>query len=359
MKRSRKVLSVLFAICLALALLPRTPARALNGVKYIDSDRSEKTADNVGVLTGSEYTLKAGWYVVNRDVNYTHQVTFSGYVYLILADGCTMTLHNRSNYGISSTEGCLSIYGQREGTGALNISTETVPYSAISLDKGDLTINGGNVTAVYSGNLDNSSITVYAGSITVNGGSVNTGKCRIYSGHYMYIYGGRVEAGGLIAASKHGVVYLSYREADDYIKAGSLQGYAVTVLTDRILVDEAGREYKGKLTDGQRSNAAGSTLRPKTYTVTFETNGGSAVDACRVAHGAQVKLNPVTTLPGYTIEGWYDNSELAGDAITAFPASFTGNATYYAKWTRARGTITFDTDGGSAVAPITQDYGTA
>ena len=36
-----------------------------------------------------------------------------------------------------------------------------------------------------------------------------------------------------------------------------------------------------------------------------------------------------------------------------------GNKEYWAKWTINQYTITFDTDGGSEVAPITQDYGTA
>ena len=37
----------------------------------------------------------------------------------------------------------------------------------------------------------------------------------------------------------------------------------------------------------------------------------------------------------------------------------TADVTLYAKWTANRYTITFDADGGSEIAPITQDYGTA
>lgn len=44
------------------------------------------------VLTGSETTLPWGWYVVNSDIHFDHALQFSGNVYIILADGCTMAL---------------------------------------------------------------------------------------------------------------------------------------------------------------------------------------------------------------------------------------------------------------------------
>ena len=62
---------------------------------------------------------------------------------------------------------------------------------------------------------------------------------------------------------------------------------------------------------------------------------------------------------GYTFAGWYKDDELANewdfdtDVVTE-------DITLYAKWTINQYTITFDTgEGGSEIAPITQDYGTA
>ena len=90
------------------------------------------------------------------------------------------------------------------------------------------------------------------------------------------------------------------------------------------------------------------------YTVTFDTDGGSEVKSQTVAYGGQAAVPVAPAKPGYTFAGWY----LDGKAYD-FDAPVTENLTLTANWTVNRYTITFDTDGGSAIAPITQDYGTA
>ena len=64
------------------------------------------------------------------------------------------------------------------------------------------------------------------------------------------------------------------------------------------------------------------------------------------------------TRTGYTFKGWYDNENLTGSPVTAIGGAETGNKEYWAKWEINQYTITFDTNGGSEIAPITQDYGT-
>ena len=90
------------------------------------------------------------------------------------------------------------------------------------------------------------------------------------------------------------------------------------------------------------------------YTVTFDTDGGSEVASQTVPYGGQAAVPAAPAKPGYTFAGWY----LDGKAYD-FDAPVTENLTLTANWTVNRYTITFDTDGGSAIAPITQDYGTA
>ena len=90
------------------------------------------------------------------------------------------------------------------------------------------------------------------------------------------------------------------------------------------------------------------------YTVTFDTDGGSEVKSQTVAYGGQAAVPAAPAKPGYTFAGWY----LDGKAYD-FDAPVTENLTLTANWTVNQYTITFDTDGGSAIAPITQDYGTA
>ena len=86
------------------------------------------------------------------------------------------------------------------------------------------------------------------------------------------------------------------------------------------------------------------------YTITFDTGGGSAIAPITQDYGTTIKAPAAPTKTGYTFMGWNP----------ALPATMpAGDMTIKAQWSINRYTVTFDTDGGSAVASITQDYGTA
>ena len=63
------------------------------------------------------------------------------------------------------------------------------------------------------------------------------------------------------------------------------------------------------------------------------------------------------TKEGYSFGGWYTSSDFSDSPVTNIDATDRGNKTYYAKWNINQYTISFDTSGGSVVSPITQDYG--
>ena len=86
------------------------------------------------------------------------------------------------------------------------------------------------------------------------------------------------------------------------------------------------------------------------YTITFDTNGGSAVAPITQDYGTAIAAPANPTREGYTFMGWEP------EIPATMPAE---DMTITAKWSINQYTVTFDTDGGSAVAPITQDYGTA
>lgn len=73
---------------------------------------------------------------------------------------------------------------------------------------------------------------------------------------------------------------------------------------------------------------------PVTYTVTFETNGGSAVQPVTVDEGDAVAAAPETTLDGYEFGGWYFSADLSDDSLVTFPYTPAGNTTLYAKWSK-------------------------
>ena len=85
------------------------------------------------------------------------------------------------------------------------------------------------------------------------------------------------------------------------------------------------------------------------YTITFDTNGGSDIAPITQDYGTEITAPDKPTRKGYTFKGW--NKEIP----ETMPAE---NITVKAQWEINQYTITFDTNGGSDIAPITQDYGT-
>ena len=86
------------------------------------------------------------------------------------------------------------------------------------------------------------------------------------------------------------------------------------------------------------------------YTITFDTNGGSEIAPITQDYGTEITAPDNPTRKGYTFKGW--DKEIP----KTMPAE---NITVKAQWEINQYTITFDTNGGSEIAPITQDYGTA
>jgi len=87
-----------------------------------------------------------------------------------------------------------------------------------------------------------------------------------------------------------------------------------------------------------------------TYTITFDTAGGSEIAPITQDYGTQIAAPANPTRKGYTFKGW--DKEIP----ETMPAE---NITVKAQWEINQYTIAFDTAGGNEIAPITQDYGTA
>ena len=91
------------------------------------------------------------------------------------------------------------------------------------------------------------------------------------------------------------------------------------------------------------------------YAVSFVSNGGDILDPINVDYGATISL-PTPTKTGYSFAGWYSDAALT----SPFSQTMMTNEaiTVYAKWTINQYTLTFVTNGGNDITPVTADFDT-
>ncbi len=214
----------------------------------------------------------------------------------------------------------------------------------VCAEDGTFIINGGSIVdctaddsrseALYLGDRVNSTISISGGEFhgtvtsddTVSGGEF----------HDMVTNYGTIEGGAF------------YDEVINRgtIRNGTFDG-AVTNVYDGTI---SGGTFNGELTNH-------GTIADSAYvTVTFDLKDGSDAAAQKVVKGQKVAEPNDVAKEGYTL-AWCADEDCT--QTYDFDTPVTADVTLYAKWTANRYTITFDADGGSEIAPITQDYGTA
>jgi len=102
-----------------------------------------------------------------------------------------------------------------------------------------------------------------------------------------------------------------------------------------------------------------ATFVPNTYTVTFNSQGGSSVSSQVVSYGGKVTQpsDPIRT--GYTFGGWYKESGCI-NAWNFSTDTVTSNITLYAKWIINTYTITASAGTGGTISPsgaVSVNYG--
>ena len=276
------------------------------------------------------------------------------------------------------------------GDGSLSVTT-TEPYNVCIDCTGDITVNGGNIT------LSSVSYAIYIdGKLTVNDGSViiiatdeedgvaldygrGTPDISISEKHMMLT--GKMPNGSdaaetattetdKISAARYikilNTIAISYlpgadgsgsgstvnkRPGIDFTLAGALFTRTGYTQTGWAITDGGEKVYDlGGIYTGNDPLTLYPVWTPNRYTITFDTDGGSAIDPITADYSTAVTAPAAPTKTGYTFAGW----------DTEIPATIPAqNITVKATWTINRYTITFDTDGGSTIDPITADYGTA
>ncbi|MBR3163123.1 MAG: InlB B-repeat-containing protein, partial [Clostridia bacterium] len=96
----------------------------------------------------------------------------------------------------------------------------------------------------------------------------------------------------------------------------------------------------------------------KANVITYKMNGGTNNKSNPSSYQTGEEKTLLTpTKTGYTFKGWYTDSTLK-NKIEKITSSMNKNITLYAGWTINKYQITFDSNGGSTVNPITQEYNT-
>ena len=247
----KRLFASLLCLALCLSLLPITAlADGDGGVAYIERGwdgsavtEQPKTVDTCtpiveNTVTWNGSSTTGGWYVARDNVTINQRVQVQGNVYLILMDGCTLTV----NGGIQVEKGnSLTIYGQSEQTGTMGRLIASITEEDASIyhaviggngsdtggnEGGAVTIHGGFVSATATifnhnakagtgdtvGNDAYSIGSAYGAAIGGGGGNVDGGD-----GGTITIYGGVVEA----------INTVDHEDEDNTARVGTAYGAAI------------------------------------------------------------------------------------------------------------------------------------
>ena len=119
----------------------------------------------------------------------------------------------------------------------------------------------------------------------------------------------------------------------------------------------SGGTFSGTVINGEGGTIAeGVSITALKFVVTFDNEGTKTTET--IAKGDKLTAPTTQTKEGYRFDGWYYANN-GGEAKWNFDTDTVTRAmTLKAEWVQTY-TVTFETSGGSTVAPITQDYGTA
>ena len=247
--------------------------------------------------------------------------------------------------GISKSRNTLSILGNGSLTlnGALTLS-EYTQYGG-----GSVTMTDG-LTAYY--------LTVDSGSLTVTGDPQAITLRDQDIGYLAMGDGARLFTGSSAQDATEAVI--------PQLSAEMQELYQRYLAGDNTLTNEEFAALNNALRE--QFNAISQQLPGKAYVritgawdVTYQpgTNGsGNAVTDIKFYNDALTLRGALFTRTGYTQVGWATVD--GGEKVYSFDDVYTKNGalTLYPVWNTNKYTITFDTNGGSEIAPITQDYGT-
>ena len=307
---------------------------------YVDADGTRHDNIPAIVLSGYENSLNEGTYLVESDINVDHQIDLYGNVTIILGDDAEMNISNYPIYGGYSA--MLTIYGQTQHGGEMIFSCNNSNIYCLEVG-GGITINSGTVY-VRTEYSDCQGIHTN-GDLTINGGTIdiNVTDAAIYAGGTVRINGGQVTAistgngnssYGIYSANSD--IILGYANASDFVNASSYRtdinkGY-IARIKDGLMMRNHSDIYDKYNSMAAYNNGIcqfnGIKLEPVPCTVTFDIEvEGNAPESQTVLYGFYATEPTAPTREGYDFAGWKN-----GEDDYDFATPVAGDLTLTANW---------------------------
>lgn len=404
----KRILSILLALCMLFCLVPTTAFAEGETSRKVETE--QELVDALADSSADIITLKND-IAIGTTLTVLRKVSLdlNGYVLKMTGSGSVIILDNKSGitgdltlidsnptaehkFKVNGAEpwvldnsGTETVYGGiiTGGTGSRIFFSNGVSGGGVIIGSGALTMNGGNIVGCIAN--EGGGLFLSDGSFTMNAGSIvgcstpnrlTTGEA-FYGGIYAFgpmanrdttgvitLTGGLIKNNGRYAinAAYHTTIYANGGEVYGgvYLKQSS----KITCLAE----DNGITAFKGKTVIGGTSSVnpshvdwglfyGGLDIYGNTTGVIVTYKDGDSEYAKQVLPSGTLATRPDTpaATPGYTFGGW---NKADGTAWDYASDKVTDNITLYAKWAANTYTITFDTAGGSEIAPITQDYGT-
>ena len=404
----KRILSILLALCMLFCLVPTTAFAAGETNRKVETEQelvnalADSSADIItlknDIAIGTTLTVLRK---VTLDLNdYVLKMTGSGSVIILdnksgitgdltLIDSNPTAEHkfkvNGAEPWVLDNSGTETVYGGiiTGGTGSRIFFSNGVEGGGVIIGSGALTMNGGNIVGCIAN--EGGGLFLSDGSFTMNAGSIvgcstpdrlTTGEA-FHGGIYAFgpmangdTTGVITLTGGLIKNNGRYAINAAYHTTI-YANGGEVYGGVYLNQSSKItcLAEDNGiTAFKGKTVIGGTSSVnpshvgwglfyGGLYIYGNTTGVIVTYKDGDSEYAKQVLPSGTLATRPdaPAATPGYTFGGW---NKADGTAWDYASDKVTDNITLYAKWAANTYTITFDTAGGSEIAPITQEYGT-
>lgn len=404
----KRILSILLALCMLFCLVPTTAFAEGETNRKVETEQELVAA----LADGTADVIR-----LTKDIDISNSLTIlrkvtldlNGYVLKMTGSGSVIILDNKSGitgdltlidsnptaehkFKVNGAEpwvlddsGTETVYGGiiTGGTGSRIFFSNGVEGGGVIIGSGALTMNGGNIVGCIANR--GGGLFLSDGSFTMNAGSIvgcstpnrlTTGEA-FHGGIYAFgpmangdttgvitLTGGLIKNNGRYAINAAYMTTIYANGGEVYGEVHLNQACKITCLAE----DNGITAFKGKTVIGGTSSVnpshvdwglfyGGLYIYGNMTGVIVTYKDGDSEYAKQVLPSGTLATRPdaPAATPGYTFGGW---NKADGTAWDYASDKVTDNITLYAKRTANTYTITFDTAGGSEIAPITQDYGT-